>query len=345
MALEVLHGARAQDIPIENARLVPTFDWRQLRRWGIDESRIPSGANIQFRVPTMWESYREYIVGATVVIAAQLLLIAGLLTQRASRRRAEQTILKREAALRRSYERIRELSGRLIDAQEAARAEIARELHDDVCQQLVGVAMAVSGLKRSAGHLQDAAAQEALSDLQQRAQGMVEGVRRLSHDLHPATLRLVGPAAALAAHCREVEKRYGVEIGCRTIGNLEHLPPPVALCVFRIAQEALRNGAEHGRARLFAVSLARTADGVELTVTDDGRGFDLEAVRRDGRGLGLISMEERAHRLGGDLRVVTRLGEGTTLRLRIPEQPVRDSAVAQHSDLMVAVRTQTEDVA
>ena len=156
MARQILHGARAEDIPIENARLVPTFDWRQLRRWGINLSRLPPGSDIRFRTPTAWESYKEYIIGTVIVVSAQLLLIAGLLVQRARRRRAEETIRAGEATLRTSYERIRQLAGKLINTQEATRAVIARDLHDGVCQELVGVSMAVGSLKSSSGHIQDA---------------------------------------------------------------------------------------------------------------------------------------------------------------------------------------------
>ena len=151
MALQILDGTPAQDMPVEEARLVPTVDWRQLRRWGIDPARLPPGSDIRFRTPTVWELYRGYIIAVAVALAAQLLLIAGLLVQRHHRQRAEETIIQREATLRTSYERIRQLAGRLINAQEAARAGLARDLHDDVCQQLVFVSLAVSSLKSSSG--------------------------------------------------------------------------------------------------------------------------------------------------------------------------------------------------
>src|SRR4030095_8200081 len=159
LALRILSGTRAQDIPIEDARVVPMFDWRQILRWRIDPSRLPPGSDIRFKTPTVWESYRWYIVGTLVVVAAQLVLIVGLLTERASRRRAE-------ASLRTSYQRIRQMAGRLINAEEGARADIARDLHDDVCQQLVFVSMGVSTLKSSSGDIQDAQTQQAFSDLE-----------------------------------------------------------------------------------------------------------------------------------------------------------------------------------
>ena len=220
--------------------------------------------------------------------------------------------------LRSSYEQIHQLAGRLINAQEAARAGLARDLHDDVGQQLVFIVVAVSNLKSSSGEIQDRATQEAFADLEQKTQGMFNGIRRLSHDLHPASLRLLGLGPALRTHCGEVAKRHDVEVSFTTEGELGHLHQDVAVCLFRIAQESLRNGVVHGGARHFGVSLARSNDHVELTVSDDGRGFDLEVARRDGRGLGLVSMEERARVVGGDVQITTGFEKGTTIRVRCP---------------------------
>jgi len=313
MALQILSGTRAQDIPIEDARVVPTFDWRQILRWRIDPSRLPAESDIRFKTPTAWESYRWYIVGTLVVVAAQLVLIAGLLTERASRRRAE-------ASLRTSYQRIRQMAGRLINAQEAARADIARDLHDDVCQQLVYVSMGVSTLKNSSGDIQGAQTQQAFSDLERDTLGTFEGIRRLSHDLHPASLRLLGLAPALKTHCAEVEKRHNVEVAFHA-SDIGHLHPDTAICFFRIAQESLRNGVMHGEAKRFDVSLARLDEHIEMTVTDNGRGFDLEGVQQNGGGLGLVSMEERARLVGADVQIVTAVGQGTTVRVRGTVEP------------------------
>ena len=320
MARRILMGAPAQEIPIEAARVVPTVDWRQVQRWGIDPSLIPSGADIRFRTPTAWESYRRYILGGLAVVGAQSVLIAGLLTQRARRRRAEEIIRLREDSLRTNYQRIRQLAGDLINAQEAARAEIARDLHDGVCQQLVGISMAIGGLKCSSRYVDDTATQQELATVEHEALRAVESVRRLSHDLHPTALQLVGLDAALRAHCIEVEQQHDVQVDFQTCGDIARIRPHVALCLFRIVQEALRNGAVHGGARQLAVSMAIREHGepVELIVSDDGRGFDLETVRRNGSGLGLVSMEERAHVIGGDVRIMTGPGRGTMIRVRVP---------------------------
>ena len=318
LARQILDGTRPEDLPIREASVVPTFDWRQLQRWGLDAARLPPGSDVRFRVATPFESYRPYVIGTTIVVVVQLLLIAGLLTQRASRRRAEATVLAREATLRTSYQRIRTLAGRLINAQEVARAGFARDLHDGMSQELAGVSMLVNALKSSSGHIQDVPTQQALSRLQEETRGILERVHRLSHELHPANLRLLGLAATLQAHCNEVARLHGVQVNVTTDGDLRDVHTETAVSLFRIAQESLQNGVEHGGARQFTVSLTRSAEHVELTVTDDGRGFDLEAVRRDGRGLGLVSIEERAHAVGGDVQIVTGPGAGTTIRVRCP---------------------------
>jgi signal transduction histidine kinase len=318
VALQILDGTPAQDIPLENERLVPTFDWRQLRRWHIDAARLPAGSVIQFRDPTVWELYHWYIVGALSLVAFQALLISGLLAQHTRRRRAEEVNRARDVALRTSYERIRQLAGRLINAQEAACTRIAGDLHDDVGQELAGISIAVSNLKRWRRNVQEIATQEALSVLQRRALGLVDRVRRLSHDLHPGTLRHVGLTGALDAYCLEVEQQYGVEVAFTAEGDLRRISDDAALCLFRIAQEAMRNAITHGKARQLRVAAASLECDVQLTVADDGIGFDLEAARRKGAGLGLVTMEERARVVGGEVRLVTRPGNGTTVRARVP---------------------------
>jgi signal transduction histidine kinase len=321
IANQILNGRRPVDLPVEKVQRRPTFDWRQVRRWGIDPSGLPPGSEIHFRTATAWETYRWYVIGTIAVVVTLLLLIVGLLTQRARRRRAEETIRKREATLRKSFERIQHLAGRLINAQEAARASIAQDLHDDVCQRLVYVSMAVNSLKSSSGGIQDASTQQAFAELERDTMGVFDGLRRLSHELHPATLRVLGLAPALKAHCIEVEKRHGVRVSFESDGDLGRLHPDVAACFFRIAQESLRNGRVHGEARQFTVSLGKSGPHIEMSVSDDGSGFDLEAVRRDGKGLGLMSMEERAHVIDAEVQIVTAPRRGTRIRVRGPAEP------------------------
>jgi signal transduction histidine kinase len=276
---------------------------------------------IRFRAPTVWKLYSSYIAAATVVVIAQLLLIAGLLQSRSRLRRADTTIRAREASLRTSYERIRQMAGRLINAQEAARAEIARDLHDDVCQRLTSVSMGVGSLKNATGTLEDPKMQEGISELDRETRDAFESIRRLSHDLHPATLRLLGLAPALRSHCHEIAKRHGGQVQFSSADGIGTVHPDVAVCFFRIAQESLRNSVLHGGAKQMTVTLGREGEELDLTVVDDGQGFDVTAVRNNGRGLGLVTMEERVNLVGGHMSIVSVPGQGTTVRVRGPVNP------------------------
>ena len=142
LALRVLHGTPADSIPWSSPDLnVRQVDWRQLKRWGINEARVPAGTIVKFREATIWDRYKLYIAGAVIVLLAQTGLIAGLLVQRTRRRRAEEQVRGSQAELRKSYGRIRDLGGRLLNAQETERARIARELHDDIGQQVALLAI------------------------------------------------------------------------------------------------------------------------------------------------------------------------------------------------------------
>ena len=331
MARMILDGRRPQDIPVEAAPIVPTFDWRQMQRWGIDTSRLPPGSKVLFRTLTPWEEYRLYIIGGLVLMVAQLMLIAALVTHRARRRRAEDTILEREATLRVSYDRIRQLTGRIITEQETARAEIARDMHDDISQRLAYVSMAVTQVKDSLGRIENVETQRAFEELEHDTQSVFDGIRRLSHELHPTSLRLLGLAATLKRHCREVAKRQNVQVTFESEDDLTDMHPDLAICFFRVAQEGLRNGVTHGAATHFLVSLLRFGHDVELKVVDNGAGFNLEAVRREGRGLGLVSMEERARIVGAHLTIVSAPGSGTSIRLRSPLRSIEPVAQAVDS--------------
>ena len=254
-------------------------------------------------------------VSSFVIIVVQLVLIAGLFMQRSRLLQAEKALRANERTLRGSYERIRALAARLIDAQEKARAAVARDLHDDVCQELVALSLGIDRLKHAPNGSES---RPQLVKLQERTLAIIEGVRRLSHELHPASLRLLGLGPAVRAHCTELEKRHHARVLFRVDAELGQVDPDIAVCLFRMAQEALRNGLIHGGARHLSVSLDRFGDHINLGVTDDGSGFDVEAVMRKGAGLGLVSMEERVHAVGGELRVLSRRDQGTTVVVWVP---------------------------
>jgi signal transduction histidine kinase len=314
LALRVLGGEPADSIPIASLDLhVNQVDWRRMQHWGISEARIPAGTILRFREPSLWYQYRAYILGAVAIVLAQAALIVGLLVQRARRRQAEETVRGRDAALHTSRERIRDLASRLLDAQEAERTHIARELHDDIGQQVALLAIDLELLGRAvpgqdqAGRL----SQEALI----RTRALAGSVHDLSHRLHPAKLRLIGLAAALRGLVNELpQSDLTVTFTHEDLPSA--LPADLTLCLYRIAQEAVQNALKYSGARELSVHLAGGSGRVTLTMVDNGVGFDVE--QSWGRGLGLVSMAERVEPLGGALTIRSAPGAGTRLEVTVP---------------------------
>jgi signal transduction histidine kinase len=318
LALRVLNGEDPGRMrPAEIEPYVTRYDWRQLRRWGISEASLPAGADVVFREPGFLQSFRPYVIGTLSLVMIQAALIAGLLAQRASRRKAQGALRAREDALRTSNDRVRDLAGRLIVAQEAERTRLARDLHDDACQEIAGLSVELSRLKNDRAAAADRDLQKALVRMQQRATRLAENLRLMSHDLHPAVLHQIGLVAALESHRREVARLYGTTLDLEIVGEVEPIGEAARLGLFRIVQEAVRNAATHGRARSVEVTLKRSGGDLELTVRDDGIGFDLDAARKGG-GLGLVSMEERARLIRGRITIDSSTGHGTAIAVLVP---------------------------
>jgi len=148
-------------------------------------------------------------------------------------------------------------------------------------------------------------------------------VRHISHNLHPSMLHETGLDAALGALCNTLRHRNGPSIDLCVMPDADNLPDAIALGLYRGAQEALGNAVRHARARTIEVGLAIVDEHVELRVDDDGIGFSTagDAVRR--RGLGILSLEERAKLLGGSFDLDTTPGKGTRICIRIPLQSRR----------------------
>ena len=310
LALRVLGGESADSIPISSRDLnVRQVDWRQLQRWKIDESRIPAGVTVRFREPSVWDRYRIYILGALGLLLVQSGLIAGLLIQRARRHRAETGLQASQEELRTSYDRIRDLGGRLLHAQETERVRIARELHDDITQQLSLLVIDLA-LLRGDGQARTLA-QEAMT----RVEDIVKSVHDLSHRLHPTKLRLIGLVAALRDLLHEVTQA-DVLITFTHDQVPKTLPPDVTLCVFRVVQEALHNALKYSHAHAIKVHLEGATEELKLTIADDGVGFDVNAAM--GKGLGLISMAERLEAIRGTFEIRSQPGTGTTLDVTVP---------------------------
>jgi len=480
LALRMLAGEHPS--PTTEGTTVPTFDDRQLVRWGVDRRLLPPGSVVLFHELSLWERYRSYVIGVAGLVVLQSLLIGLLLVQRAQRRRAQRSLADRlrfetllsnlsaalsscptpeidreiEKGLRRIVEDlgmdrailwslderagearvthawgrpgippmvavikkeqfpwlrtriregqalslpstadpdeapvdrdslaqmgtrstalaplveggvvvgglsvgnvlaergwpdelmprlrlladvfanalarqhaeqaahasardIRDLAGRLLTAEDDERRRIARELHDGVNQDLASLSIALSVLEDGLPAETSEERRREVNRLHTRAVELAEAIRYLSHELHPGILQYAGLATALRSHCRELDGSHGVSVAYQSDDDLGHVPADVALCVYRVTQEALKNAAMHARARQAWVTVAREEADLVLTIRDDGSGFDLAKAR--GRGLGLISLEERVRHVGGRLVIDTEPQRGTTIRVVVP---------------------------
>lgn len=236
-----------------------------------------------------------------------------------ARKLAEDAIREKQAVLDASHRQINDLAGRLIASQEAERTRIARDLHDDLSQEIAGLSIALSAIKRQVTDTPNVAeVVRAVSAVQQRAVALAENVRDLSHDLHPSVLEHAGLVTALTAHCAEIERHQRVAVTFSADGDFGSTSADIALCLYRVAQEGLRNVMTHANARRAEVRLFRAGDFAELSIADDGRGFDIVGTARNGHGLGLVSISERVRLVGGTVSIMTELNKGTRLRVQVP---------------------------
>jgi PAS domain S-box-containing protein len=426
MAVRILKGERPQDIPVVKGADIYMFDWQALKRWGLKESALPPGSIVLNRQPTVWESYKAYIIAGISIMLAQALLIFGLVWQRARAKRAETQLRESEERFRRvantapvmiwtsgtdrkrdylnkpwldftgrpieaelgdgwagglhpedsgrclrtyiesfdrreSFElqyRLRRHDGeyrwvldkgvprfdtngtfagyigsciditerklaeeglatigrRLIEAQEEERAWIGRELHDDINQRLALLAVELDRWNQHITSTPELSDQ--IRHAQERISEIAKDVQGLSHRLHSSKLEYLGLATAANSFCKEVSEQNKVEVQFKHAGIPRNLPKEVSLCLFRVLQEALQNAVKHSGVQSFAVDLHGTADVIDLTVADVGRGFEeQEAFTR--HGLGLISMRERLQLVRGELSVKSKPGGGTTIYAQV----------------------------
>ncbi len=317
-ALRVATGAHVRDIPTRAGPIRPMFDWRQLARFGVTLDKLPAGSDVRFREYTFWEQNQRYVIAALVVFLVQTCLIIGLLIQHARRRRAEQALRTNEQALRASHDDTRKLAGRIIAAQEVERARIARELHDDISQKVALLAMDIHQVSKGAA-LTIAGRVNVMAD---RASEIATDLHNLSHELHPSKLQILGLVPATQYFCRDFAARHKLTVDFTHDRMPQIVPGDPALCLFRIAQEALQNVAKHSGATNAAVKLTGEDGFLHLEVIDSGAGFDAQKLST---GMGLLSMRERVYFLGGDMDIWSMPGAGTQISVRVPVPP---SAVA-----------------
>jgi len=204
---------------------------------------------------------------------------------------------------------------KLIEAQEAERTHIARELHDDVNQRIAVLAMNLHMLRQELSPA-EVGTGEGLDDAYEQVTNLAADIQALSHRLHSSRLEYVGLKGAVTGFCRELSERQKLKIELRVDNVPETVPPEASLCLFRVLQEAVHNALKYSGTGECDVSLTGTATDIQLVVRDSGAGFDPGDLR--GQGLGLISMRERLRLAKGQLSIESRPGHGTTIRATVP---------------------------
>ncbi len=251
-----------------------------------------------------WDVPRNLLTGQvwTLCTGFALLFLGALSDQKLSNR----------IKLNRAYQRLGEVTGRMLVVQEEERTRIARDLHDDVNQSLAAISIRLSTLRNQI----PAAERPSVVELQDQLLAVSNDIRSISHELHPSILRFTGLASALDAFCIKRNARGRLRLRC-SIEAPPRLTDDQELSLFRIVQEALNNVDKHARASVADVLVCVRGQHLVLRVDDDGIGIPAGRIA-PAPGLGLISMEERARLLGGTLLVGASPLGGTRIEVRFP---------------------------
>jgi PAS domain S-box-containing protein len=282
--------------------LYPPEHWERIARCA-DEA-IRSGAPYELDVEMFSNGGRRWVTARGEAMRdtdGRITGLRGTVQDITARKRAEHMLSNQ--------------SRRLVEAQEAERARIARELHDDIGQRLVLLSIGLQQLQQSADPASEL--QPSLAALSRQTVDIATDVQALSHELHSYKLQLLGVVPAMRDFCSEVSARQKVEVDFTHRDVPGTVPPDIAMCLFRVLQEALQNAVRHSGAARIAVSLERARNALTLTVRDGGCGFSPESVPPD-HGLGLTSMRERLKLVAGELVIDSKPDSGTTIVAQVP---------------------------
>lgn len=316
LASRVLRGAKPDSILQTTVADRYVFDWKLLQKWRLDASRLPPRSTIINRDPNVWQRYKKLILAVLVLIVLQAGVVVYLLIERRKRLVVQRALEHDIAERKRAEAALTDLSVRLINAQEEERRRLARELHDDINQRL---AMLAIDLEKTAMSLpaESNGAVGHLQELSNRTSDIGGDLHRLSHNLHSSTLDVLGLNEGVRSLCAEFTEQQDLQVEFVSHDVPRRVPPNTSLCLFRIAQEGLRNVKKHSAARRAVVQLVGNGDEITLSITDTGSGFDPRDVTFKA-GLGLRSMQERLRAVGGNFEIHSRRGGPTRIIARAP---------------------------
>jgi signal transduction histidine kinase len=310
LALRVAADA-ALRVPPAQGVPVPIFDWRELRRWGIGEDRLPPDSIIRFRQLTFWELYQWRIVAVIALCAVQTVLIGGLLVQRTQRRRAVRD-------QHHADQKLRLMAGRLLLLQDDERRRVAAELHDGLGQSLAIIKNRVT-MCLGAGSDQEQV-REQLDEISATAASAIEEVREIAHNLRPYELDRLGLVAAIESMIGRVADSTSIRLSAHLERIDGLLSPESETSVYRIVQEGLNNVVRHSNATTARVEITRMHRQLIVIIQDNGSGIPAVADQHEGdhlRGFGLAGIAERVRMLGGTHTIDTALAQGTRLTVRL----------------------------
>jgi signal transduction histidine kinase len=223
-------------------------------------------------------------------------------------------------------EALSSVSYRVIEAEEQERQRIAKDLHEDIGQRLTLLAVEIEHpTEASPNRTVDVASR--MDTVRKEIVQILTDVKALAHELYSPRLEYLDIAGVMRSFCRDLGERKKVEIDFNSDGLPRNVPPDISLCLFRVLQEALHNAVKHSGARQFDARVWTTPDEIHLTVSDRGRGFNLETARKAG-GLGINRMQERLKLVKGSLSIDSQPNRGTTIQARVPLSLVKDSLLA-----------------
>ena len=274
---QIFGGKNAADIPLVAGPSFYLFDGKQLKRWDLSQSRLPPGSVVLNRESTIWEKARWIVFSGLAAILGLTALVGYLLYER------KQVNAARNEQM--------QLSGLLINAHDEERSRLAGEIHDDFSQRLavlsLGLETVAEGIPASLPETH-----RQMHELIESASEFGADLHSLSHRLHSTTLERLGLAAGVTSFCKEFSAQQGLQVEFSHQDLPRSVSPEIALCLFRIVQEGLRNVQKHSGAAHAQVRIEKVDDTLHLSISDDGVGFDVEDGSRP-QGLGLWSMRKR----------------------------------------------------
>jgi signal transduction histidine kinase len=275
----------------------------------INESQLNAGKN---NVELAYRQARRRLA-ATLGLTIGLGLLLAAFSMR-SILRLETGMGERYREIEEARAELKQLSARLVEAQENERRSISRELHDEIGQALSGILVEMANLSTMIRARDQEAVSRKVGEIKKELENSIKVVRNMALLLRPSMLDDLGLVPALEWQAREVSKRSSIRVGVTAHEISEDLPEEHKTCIYRIVQEALHNIEQHADARTVKIAVRHESHQLLLSIDDDGKGFDSSRSR----GMGLLGMHERVSHLGGALEVSSEPGRGTHLGVTLP---------------------------